>query len=589
MNNPKTNFKKNRCFFAATICAFFFHANTWAIDVPKWGLFETSINNTKDYDNKFRDVILEAEFTSPKGKKITFWGFFDGDGSGGPNRMNVKQWKGNTGGEITGTVWKLRFMPNEIGKWAYNWKFSDNSKSGQGDFHCVAKGAKPGPLNVDRKNNGRWARNDLGPKLLAPVYLISGDKLSNDINTYKPVYDKHIKMGFNFFCWPWLPLWAWNTGQNHKKNNGGQSDAFALIWYQKKSYSGHPYGETGKKSDYDTDRMNLFTWKRLDQHLSYLAEKGIYTVGFQGFNIKRTWPIMPHQFDREKYDWYIRYAMARLAPYYNAVWNNTWESINGAKWLWENLDKKGMDPWRRLRINVEKSTEDANDKDRKWDKIPNSSNKMEFVVEDNNGTGLWGPKGSTGWGSGTANIKDQKDVLRIALKLYLKGAIAFPVEYINSTNTHEWSKLGKTKGFIYLGHLFTWLQSNGLGFENMLNHDELVSQGGKSAFCLANPGKEYLIFKEKGGTVKLNLKNKSGKYSLIRVNPFSGASKGKEIIEGGGEVELMASNDFNLMHIKSAETVKLIRPLSDRSTNRPKFSELQFFNILGRHFNLAED
>ena len=90
--------------------------------------------------------------------------------------------------------------------------------------------------------------------------------------------------------------------------------------------------------------MNLFTWKRLDQHIGYLADKGVYTVGFQGFNIKRSWPVMPHRFKREKYDWYIRYSMARLAPFYNTVWNNTWESTNGASWLWENSPTKAWTP-----------------------------------------------------------------------------------------------------------------------------------------------------------------------------------------------------------------------------------------------------
>ena len=45
-------------------------------NVPLNGMYETSITHNKNYNNKFRDVILEATFTSPSGKKTPFWGFF---------------------------------------------------------------------------------------------------------------------------------------------------------------------------------------------------------------------------------------------------------------------------------------------------------------------------------------------------------------------------------------------------------------------------------------------------------------------------------------------------------------------------------
>ena len=70
---------------------------------PEVGLYRTfdhSIENTKTYTNKFTDVELRCSYTSPAGKQIDFIGFFDGDGKGGGNRSS-------------GTVWKLRFMPDE--------------------------------------------------------------------------------------------------------------------------------------------------------------------------------------------------------------------------------------------------------------------------------------------------------------------------------------------------------------------------------------------------------------------------------------------------------------------------------------------
>ena len=97
-------------------------------------------------------------------------------------------------------------------------------------------------------------------------------------------------------------------------------------------------------SHFDSDRLNLFVLHRIEEHLTWLADRGIYSWGFQGFNIKRTVEIMPHNFPADKYEWYVRTMMARLAPYYNVVWNNTWEAANGAADFKDLTQNQGMDP-----------------------------------------------------------------------------------------------------------------------------------------------------------------------------------------------------------------------------------------------------
>ena len=72
-----------------------------AVDVPLWDRFETTVTNSKAYANHFTDVTLDAIFTSPSGRTLNFFGFYDGNGSGGQ----------------TGNVWKQRFMPDELGTW----------------------------------------------------------------------------------------------------------------------------------------------------------------------------------------------------------------------------------------------------------------------------------------------------------------------------------------------------------------------------------------------------------------------------------------------------------------------------------------
>src|SRR5262245_23204498 len=66
--------------------------------VPLYGTFERQVTNTKTYSNPFDFQVVELKtlFTTPSGKTVPFFGFYDGDGKGGQ----------------TGHVWALRFMPD---------------------------------------------------------------------------------------------------------------------------------------------------------------------------------------------------------------------------------------------------------------------------------------------------------------------------------------------------------------------------------------------------------------------------------------------------------------------------------------------
>ena len=85
--------------------------------------FERSIENTNSYANKFSDVELTCTYISPSGDTTEFMGFFDGDGAGG-------------GDKETGNIWKIRFLPNEVGEWNYEWTWSDTTSGGKDTFIC---------------------------------------------------------------------------------------------------------------------------------------------------------------------------------------------------------------------------------------------------------------------------------------------------------------------------------------------------------------------------------------------------------------------------------------------------------------------
>jgi hypothetical protein len=121
--------------------------------VPLWGLFEASITNSRSYTNPFTDVALRSKFVRPDKSEVSFWGFHDGDGSGGQ----------------TGSVWKFRFMPDQLGRWSYEASFSDGAPGITGQFDCVARDAKPGPLRVYAANPHYWIFAD-GTRFFAQAY-----------------------------------------------------------------------------------------------------------------------------------------------------------------------------------------------------------------------------------------------------------------------------------------------------------------------------------------------------------------------------------------------------------------------------------
>ena len=70
--------------------------------------------NTTPYADPYRDVSLDVTYRSPSGRRMQFWGLHDGS-----------------------NLWKLRFMPDEVGRWNYEARLDDRSGEAAGAFECV--------------------------------------------------------------------------------------------------------------------------------------------------------------------------------------------------------------------------------------------------------------------------------------------------------------------------------------------------------------------------------------------------------------------------------------------------------------------
>ncbi len=105
-------------YFLVIVFFFFYHSSFCQID--KYGRYEHEFTSDKAYTNPLYDVnTFDITFTSPSGRSKTVRGFWDG-----------------------GKKWKVRFMPDEIGKWSFLSTSSDKNNRGlngvEGTFECVA-------------------------------------------------------------------------------------------------------------------------------------------------------------------------------------------------------------------------------------------------------------------------------------------------------------------------------------------------------------------------------------------------------------------------------------------------------------------
>lgn len=264
--------------------------------VGNYRLFEAEVINDRAYDNRFTDVELLVDYTSPSGRKIAFRGFFDGDGKGG-------------GDKSTGNVWKMRFMPDEVGTWKYAWRWSDGSGSGEGSFESTAENAGKGIIKAYAENPYWFAYNGTEPVWLKSYYETGHGGIAQDFdwmteNVFQPLLDH----GYNHLQVNWL---------------------MSLCCYEQYYRDGPPPStldldlyENGKASS----TMNLNVWQLMERRLAWLNDRDVGVHMFLGFDGSRNDGPRWEDLSEAEKDFYVRYSVARLAPFANiAGWNFVWE------------------------------------------------------------------------------------------------------------------------------------------------------------------------------------------------------------------------------------------------------------------------
>lgn len=307
---------KTLCFL---VCAFFGLAGietAEAIDVPLWGRFETVIDyrsetgTSHSYSDPFYGVDLTATFLSPTGREVQWFGFFDGNGQGGQ----------------TGNIWKIRFMPDQLGTWTYTWSFSDGSASGWGWLKAVDTPLvprKPGPLRHDA-DIGQWMITaDGSHHVFTNMYNTDDGDVEGEHNPYlypEEAIEAVVQSGCKILA-------------NHHTH-----------WYEAPEEEDDPAIYLSTSSF----KPRLQGWQMLERIYDIAYDHQIWVYEWDGF-YSGNGLLDLHDNSTSLQNDVIRYILARSAPYYNLLFNvgfELCEYVDVPTWPVQRADfVESVDPW----------------------------------------------------------------------------------------------------------------------------------------------------------------------------------------------------------------------------------------------------
>jgi Domain of unknown function (DUF5060)/Protein of unknown function (DUF4038)/Putative collagen-binding domain of a collagenase len=486
-----------------------------AVDVGLYDVFETTVTNAKTYSNPFDFTVIElrATFTSPTGETTAAYGFYDGDGSGGQ----------------TGSVWKLRFMPDKLGTWSYTTTWSDGTAGGSGTFRAVSS-TNPGPLRLDpahphsvmHANGNRFFWNgDTEWFFLSDAFTSTQRSAAVDFLASKKV------------------------------NN------FLMVMVNDDTYDVYPWVSTSDRMRFQLQRM-----RRWEATISQMKASGI--MADLWFYSDDSAPILPAANSLEE-DTYFKYIIARFSAYSNVVWNLglEYEEYRSSSWVTARAQfVKTRDPFDRL-IGVHRT-------DTAWPFAGNSNldhTSLQSLGLDHSSLNSVIIQRRSETASAGRAIPIMFEEFYIegsagSLEQYRRGlwAITLGGGYYKGASLGWWigTPYSSAQHFDVARILYERIIT--IPYWQMAPNNAIVSRG----YALVRQGSEYLIYLPLGGSVDVNLSAASGSITVEWFNPRTGSIVMGSPITGGATRQLVApdTNDWVLYLTGSGGTPPDVTPPS---------------------------
>jgi hypothetical protein len=279
-------------------------------EVRRWEMYEFCWRGRSQAGNPFLDATLTGEFTSPSGKVMAVWGFYDGD-----------------------DTWRLRFTPDEEGTWSYRLRGMGIDLSETGRLRCTPPRGR-GFIRIHPDNPYAFAYSDGTP------FFPMGDTcygLYDDGPITHELRSEYLRtrrsQRFNFV--------RMSVGHSAPR---AESDP-ASYW----AWGGTPQNP-------DLDRLNPEFFHGLDAVLSQMRDEGM-NAELLLLNFYRTPFTDPQKWTPNRERLWLRYVIARYAAFTNIfLWtiSNEYETHPDGQY---RLDRPADPDWAKATAQFVKSVD----------------------------------------------------------------------------------------------------------------------------------------------------------------------------------------------------------------------------------------
>lgn len=460
-----------------------------------WRPLGITLRASRMYANPFMEVEVEATFTGPDSDSMTIPGFHTG-----------------------GRGWTVRFSPTRPGRWTWTTRSSDSAMDGLTGQIDAAPNPNPdihGPVRVHPDYPHHFRYEDGAPFFLMGyecdwLGLMDLDRPQPD--RAEKVIRMYADHGFNqVFMNVYAHDTLWRQGTTGPQDFGPPK----------------LYAWEGSNEQPDHTRLNTHFFEQFDKVIELLYQHGTQAhLFFKVYNKLVNWPerLSPEE------DLYFSYVAARYQAYPNIIWDFSKETYNEPDHAYI---RNRMDLIRRLDAYHHLLT--THDSDRFYSE-EESRALMDFHTDQNHdnwhGTILaqrsqhpwpvhnaeygyeWGPGGPEDKTFG--NVQSPEEVLWRTCEVLMAGG--YPAYYYTN---HAWDiiKWDETpRGLPWYRTLAGFFRST--NWFRLQPSDHLL-QDGVGARCLAESGKEYIVFFTPGSKATLSLAPPAN-WSARWVNIYSG-------------------------------------------------------------------
>jgi hypothetical protein len=500
-----------------------------------WYPQDIAFTSKSNKTNPYTDVTdFRVTFTGPGGVKLTLPGFYTG-----------------------GQIWKVRFSPTSAGTFTYL-----TSSTQDASLNGLTGTVPPGTVNP----NGHGAVR-VDPAL--PHHYLYDDGT------------RYFQMGYEI---DWLGLMDFGDASITKAKTlidmvaaNGFSEVNLELYGHDTSWkpgitsaydfgppTQYPWG--GSNAAPDNTRMNETFWQNYDRVIAYLFEKGLNAhifckfVRTYGGNELVGWPTK----NSPEEDMYLTYLTARYQAYSNVFWDLIKESYEEPDQVYiaSRLNLiKSTDAYQRLRTLHDSDGGQSQYSPNYYD-VASHKGTVDFYTDQQTNQyaaakAAWNKRaipylnaevtlyqiGNDGTYAYKGNPKEA--VFTTNMEVLMAGGYFTYYYSLQAWDVVRWNET--PNGITWYKNLSTFVKTT--GWYNMAANDALIGGGAIGTHCLANPGKEYIVYKSGGGNVTLNVAGADVPLAAKWFDLYTGAQSALPDQGNGSHTFTNPSADPALLHL----------------------------------------